>query len=118
MTRLVSVTALAFPLTACTTTPTLHHLSQLQPDWAYICMAPDGMLARELFDASGGVTCPAPARFVSQPFCDTVPAPPQDMRGYYQARARAGRDGTLEGDRFEGQPFCAVRLTGPPRLGL
>lgn len=101
-------------LSGCATAPQLHHGSQLRRDAAYICLAPDGTDAREVFDDSGGVTCPAPARFVSQPFCETVPKPPRDVPGYYRARGLAARDGSLVGDRFEGQPFCVVRKSGPP----
>ncbi len=97
-----------------TTAPTLHQVSQLRTDLAYICMAPDGTTASEIIEGSS-VTCPPPARFVSQPFCNIVPAASRDNLGYFRARAVAARDGSLQGDTFEGQPFCAVPLRGPPR---
>jgi len=81
-------------------------------------MAPDGREARELFGSSGSVTCPAPARFIKQPFCEAAPSPPSDMRAFYRARAIAARDGSLEGDSFEGQPYCVFRKMGPPRVSL
>ena len=114
MVRLAGVGAGALLLAGCAAAPQLHHVSQLQPGTAYFCMAPDGTLAREIFDARGGVTCPAPARFVSQPYCARVPAPPSDELAYHRARARAARDGSLIGDSFEGQPFCVMPKLGPP----
>lgn len=101
-------------LAACSATPSLHDASQLAPGGAYFCMAPDGSDAREIFGPTGSVTCPAPARFISQPFCRTAPNSRRDIAGYYRARAKAARDGSLVGDSFEGQPFCVFRKLGPP----
>lgn len=115
MRAIIAMIATAGVLTGCTPDVSLHEASQLQPDSAYFCMAPDGREAREVFGPSGNVTCPAPARFISQPFCDAVPRPPSDIAGFYQARARAARDGSLHGDSFEGQPFCVMPKLGPPR---
>jgi hypothetical protein len=113
--RRATMIAMAAALAACTTAPSLHEGSQLASDRAYFCMAPDGSDAREIFGPDGTVTCPAPARFISQPFCQTAPKPPQDIALYYRARARAARDGSLDGDSFEGQPFCVFRKLGPPQ---
>jgi hypothetical protein len=112
----VSVAALPALLAGCAAAqPTsLHSSTDLQPGMAYICLAPDGTLARETFEPSGSVTCPAPARYVSQPYCKEVPAPPRDILAYERARGIAARDGTLIGDLFEGQSFCAVPKRGPP----
>jgi hypothetical protein len=106
--------AIGSALAGCTATPSLHDAALLAPDQAYFCMAPDGSDAREAFGPDGRVTCPAPARFVSQPFCQAAPNPPSDIGAYYRARAKAARDGSLIGDSFEGQPFCVFRKLGPP----
>lgn len=113
MQRRTGVTVAVWSLTACTPTPMLHDASQFRQDRDYLCMAPDGSLAAERYDGSS-IVCPAPARFVTQPFCRAVPAAPRDNTRYFRARARAARDGSLQGDAFEGQPFCAVRKSGPP----
>ena len=114
MCKRTSTIVIGAVLVACSPAPSLHDASQLASDQAYFCMAPDGREARELFGPTGSVTCPAPARFISQPYCEIAPAPPDDLEAFYGARARAARDGSLHGDSFEGHPFCVFRKLGPP----
>ena len=110
-----SAIAIGAALAACAPAPSLHDASQLAADQAYFCMAPDGRGARERFGPNGSVTCPAPARFISQPFCQVAPPPPNDLEDFYAQRAKAARDGSLHGDSFDGHPYCVFQKLGPPR---
>jgi len=114
MRALIPIAAASLCLAGCTTVPPVHEVTEFRAGEAYWCIGPDGALAREDFRADGKVVCPAPARFVSMPFCQTLPPPPSDELAYNRARAIAARDGSLHGDSFEGHPFCAPPKLGPP----
>lgn len=51
-------------------------------------------------------TCQGPYRTVRAPWCAPGEKPPADTAAFDRARADAAQDGSLFGDRYQGQRFC------------
>jgi hypothetical protein len=104
---------LPFLAAGCVRSQPLNELSAPLPQgqWAW-CMAEDGEIVGWTSSATrqGETpygTCARPARFVLVPVCREGQIPPDESPAVRAARARLSRDNSLQGDSFDGRPFCA-----------
>ncbi|MFM8819038.1 MAG: hypothetical protein ACKOD3_00615 [Phenylobacterium sp.] len=98
---------IALWLAAAVTTVCLEVDGSLSP---VICKAPASRLdaRREVCE------CPT-GRRTEAPVCAAGEVPPPDNRALNAFRRKAGKDGSLVGDRFQGRPVCVPPPGAAPR---
>ena len=88
-----------------------------------VCLELDGGLSPVICKAPGSrldarrEVCECPTgRRTEAPVCAAGEVPPPENRALNAFRRKAGQDGSLVGDRFQGRPLCvAPDIPGPRR---